>query len=211
MRQVVRGLSAGSLKPTVIFGIGLLTSFAQLGRAQDPLQFFKNYFVTGDYAIGGVGLYGQGVSGYATNTLTMNGVPCTSGGPGPGTAIAACSTQGSVPAEPIAAFLIWQSIETSPSPSSANGWFNTHTITGSLAGNPNGLGCWSNGGTNPNGFLRVYVADVLRFLPFDSTNGVHIANGAHTVKLADSGGVGNGQVTHTFGASLVVVYRITVP
>src|SRR5262249_36592563 len=67
------------------------------------------------------------------------------------------------------------------------------------------------GGTNPKGFLRVYIADVLRFLPFDSTNGVHLANGEHTIKLADSGGNGNGQVPHTLGASLLVVYRITAP
>ena len=85
MRRIVRVLSAGSLKPAVISSIGLLAWFAQPVRAQDPLQYFKSYFVTGDYAVAGVGLYGQGVNGYATNTLTMSGVPCTTGGPGPGT------------------------------------------------------------------------------------------------------------------------------
>jgi hypothetical protein len=48
------------------------------------LQYFKSYFVTGDYAVAGVGWYGQGVNGYATNTLNMSGVPRTSGGPGGG-------------------------------------------------------------------------------------------------------------------------------
>jgi hypothetical protein len=211
MRTISR-ISAGSLKPTALFSFGLLALFVQVGRAQDPLQFFKNYFVTGDYAVAGVGLYGQGINGFASNTLAMTGVPCTAGGPGPGTTLdAACATAGAIPAEPIAAFLIWQSIETTPSPSSANGWFRNWPITGSVAGNPQGLGCWSNGGTNPSGFLRVYIADVLRFLPFDETKGVRIANGAYTVKLVDSGGGGNGQATHTFGASLLVVYRIAVP
>jgi len=187
MRTISR-ISAGSLKPTALFSFGLLALFVQVGRAQDPLQFFKNYFVTGDYAVAGVGLYGQGINGFASNTLAMTGVPCTAGGPGPGTTLdAACATAGAIPAEPIAAFLIWQSIETTPSPSSANGWFRNWPITGSVAGNPQGLGCWSNGGTNPSGFLRVYIADVLRFLPFDETKGVRIANGAYTVKLVDSG------------------------
>src|SRR5215475_4788561 len=96
MRQIVRFLCAGSSKPVVHCCFGLLILFAQLGQAQDPLQFFKNYFVTGDYAVAGVGLYGQGVNGYATNTLTITGVPCTVGGPGPGTSLdAACANPSS--------------------------------------------------------------------------------------------------------------------
>src|SRR5215469_1139565 len=147
--------------------IVLLIVLGKTGQAQDPLQFFKNYFVTGDYAVAGVGLNGQGVDGYASNTITMTGVPCTTGGPGPSTTLdAACAAPGAVPAEPIAAFLLWQSLETSTSPSSANGWFDTWPITGSVVSKPNTLGCWSNGGTNPNGLLRVYAADVLRFLHF---------------------------------------------
>src|SRR6516225_1910600 len=113
-----------SLKPRLLLSVVLLGLFAQLGRAQDPLQYFKSYFVTGDYAVAGVGLYGQGVNGYATGTITMSGVPCTTGGPGPGTtlamgpALAACMSQvaplsatSPVPAQPIAAFLIWQTLE----------------------------------------------------------------------------------------------------
>src|SRR6266853_6322584 len=39
--------------------------------AAEPLNFFKNYFVTGDYAVGGVGLRGLGSNGFATGTIHM--------------------------------------------------------------------------------------------------------------------------------------------
>ena len=35
--------------------------FAQLGQAQS-LNFYKNYFVTGDYAVGGVGMEALGLN-----------------------------------------------------------------------------------------------------------------------------------------------------
>ena len=44
-------------------------------HAPDALKFFKNYFITGDYAVGGVGLRGQGVNGLATGSIAMSGVP----------------------------------------------------------------------------------------------------------------------------------------
>jgi len=43
------------IKKPVIIAIGFLSLFAQLGRASDTLSFFKNYFVTGDAAVAGVG------------------------------------------------------------------------------------------------------------------------------------------------------------
>ena len=43
---------------------------AQAGQ-DGPLNFFKNYFVTGDYAVGGVGLRGLGSNGFATATIHM--------------------------------------------------------------------------------------------------------------------------------------------
>src|SRR5579863_8717516 len=185
-----------------IYVLVILALFAPVGRAQDPLQFFKNYFVTGDYVVAGVGLNGQGVNGFATNTINMTGVngspsvPCTNGQVGPAAALADCSTAGAIPAEPIAAFLIWQSLETTTSPSSASGWFGptattVSAITGSVVNSStNTLGCWSNGGTNPNGILRVYLADVLRYLRYDPVKGVRLANDTFTVTLADSGGGG---------------------
>src|SRR5262245_35623527 len=45
----------------------------------DPLSFFKNYFITGDYAVGGVGLRGlggaSGVQGIARGAISISGVP----------------------------------------------------------------------------------------------------------------------------------------
>src|SRR6478672_3261475 len=68
--------------------LAIFALIPQLGRAQGPLHFFKNYFVTGDYVVGGVGLRGQGVvdqatanivggtnRSYATGTIHMTGVP----------------------------------------------------------------------------------------------------------------------------------------
>src|SRR6516225_4447632 len=73
----------------VFFSVCFLVPFAQVGRASDAHQYFKNYFVTGDYVVAGVGLRGTGASsgplaGFATGTINMSGVPCTSAvTPGP--------------------------------------------------------------------------------------------------------------------------------
>ena len=40
-------------------------------QAPTPLSFFQNYFVTGDYAVGGVGLFNTGGVG----SITVAGVP----------------------------------------------------------------------------------------------------------------------------------------
>ena len=56
-----------------------------------PLDFFKNYFITGDYVVAGVGLTGKGVGGLATGNVVVSGVPAN--------------------ADIVAAFLYWQTIE----------------------------------------------------------------------------------------------------
>src|SRR5258708_7769465 len=85
-------------------------------------------------------------------------------------------------------------------------------MTGSVRGNCNNAPCWSSGGTGGNngGAGRVYGADGRKFLPLDA-NGHRVANGSFTVELADSGKSGNGNITYSDGASLVVVYKIVVP
>src|SRR5262245_31466030 len=59
--------------------LGLMLLFAQPdghASAQGSLKFFKNYFGSIDYAVGGVGLRGAGdTSGYATGIIHMAGVP----------------------------------------------------------------------------------------------------------------------------------------
>jgi hypothetical protein len=191
--------------------LAFLTFFAPLGRGADALNYYKNYFVTGDYTVAGVGLRGTGVDGWATGTIAITGVPCTSG-------VEAwnfepCSTKGAVASDIVAAYLYWQTEEGTPSPSAANGYFDGNAITGAVLGNPNNAACSNSGGTTApsNVSGRVYRADVLPYLPIDQTNSIRLANGPHTVKLADSGGNGNGNYPYTNGASLVVVYKVVVP
>ena len=50
------------LRPLVIFFLGFFVLFGEIGRSQDALHYFKNYFVTGDYVVGGVGLRGTGMN-----------------------------------------------------------------------------------------------------------------------------------------------------
>src|SRR6185369_14961500 len=110
----------------------------------DTLQFFKNYFVTGDYAVAGVGLRGTGdATGYGHGTIQMSGVP-----------------DGAVV---VAAFLYWETIESTPNPSSSNAFFQGYPIQGKSIGTGSSP-CWSSGGgtgsSNGSKTLRTYRADV---------------------------------------------------
>jgi len=166
---------------------------APVAAPANALKFFKNFFVTGDYVVGGVGLRGTGgADGLATGQITMPAVP--SG------------------VDVLAAFLYWETVQTPNGASgSAGALFNGHPIGAiALALNPAGTApCWSSGGGTgaPSGAhkLVVYRADVLRFLPIDAATGKHLVTGTQEVKLPDAGS-GN-SVPSTAGASLVVVYR----
>jgi hypothetical protein len=212
--------------------------FGQVGQAADALHFFKNYFVTGDYAVAGTGLKNTGGVG----AITMNGVPCTTG-VGLAASFATCTTKvvsgatlpANLPADIVAAFLYWQTVETSPSPAvdtadpynyvgkfqGVNGFFETNKsgqpnpIAGKLiSSDSSASACWSTGSGQT---LRVYRADVLRYLPFgpnpnDPNATVRLANGRHQLKLGtDSTGKLLPGVSLVEGASLVVVYRVLVP
>jgi len=66
----------GRLAARAAQALVFLTLLAQVTWAADALQYTKNYFVTGDYKVAGVGLRGKGgADGFATGTLTMSGVP----------------------------------------------------------------------------------------------------------------------------------------
>ena len=160
--------------------------FAQIGTAADnPLHYFKNYFVTGDYAVGGVGLRGKGAGGMASGTINMSGVPTG--------------------ADLVAALLYWQTVENTATPSAMNGLFDNHKIVGAVLGDPQNAACGNFGQKG-----RVYRADVLRFLAVDKAKSVRIANGPHLVSLPDGGPAPN-SLPLTNGATLVVIYRIVVP
>ena len=189
------------LSLAVLLRVGFLALFAQVARA-DALNFFNNWFVTGDSTTAGVGLTNTGGAG----AINMSGVPCTVG-IGPAAVIAPCTNAGAVPAYPVAAFLYWETVESTATAAAKNGVFEGQPIMGRLLGSDSSSACWV---TAPSQTLRVYRADVLRFLPIDPANSIRRANGAHPIALGSSV-PGNSGVLATQGASLVVIYRVVVP
>ncbi len=164
----------------------MLSLLGQPASAQTDLTFFKNYFVTGDYVVGGVGLRGLGdVTGFATGKIPPPGVPAG--------------------ADVVAAFLYWQTVEKSQSAfAGRQGFFNGRAITGRELGNPNAPVSWSAGGcagsSQGTTTLRTYRADVRPFLT------VLAGTDPYQVRLADSGSNGGGAPL-TLGATLVIIYR----
>ena len=186
----------------LILTVGFVSLLAPAVRADD-LNFYNNWFLTGDYAVAGTGLKNTGGIG----TINISGVPCTSG-VGPSAAIVPCTSAGAVPAYPIAAFLYWETVENTPTAAAANGVFDGSPITGLVMGSDASTACLVNG---PQQTLRAYRADVLRFLPFDTTNHLRRANGAHSVTLGNAISGNTGVLpSGTLGASLVVIYRVVV-
>jgi hypothetical protein len=177
--------------------LGLISMLAPPAQAGDALNFFKNYFVTGDYAVGGVGLQGTGVNGFATGAIPVSGVPAN--------------------ADILGAFLYWATVEHTPGSGAVGATFGYPDLNPSLndisgIAKPLGTGtppCWSSGGATGGGGptvqLAVYRADVLRFIPVNPATGKRWVNRVHTVMLPDSG-TGN-STPSTEGASLVIVYR----
>src|SRR5262249_7429796 len=182
-------------------------TFAQNGT--NPLNFSNNYFVTGDYVVAGVGLPGLWVDGYATEKISM---PDANFMPAEGVPTGA---------DIVAAFLYWETVESSQSAfAGQNGFFRPvfqsgpatgYPITGVILGNPNAPVSWSSGGCSGNAqgskTMRVYGADVLRFLRLDAKGNV-LATGTYEVSLADTGSNG-GSAPLTLGASLIIIYRAT--
>jgi len=184
----------------------LVFGFAQTGLAQstNQLTLSNNYFVTGDYVVGGVGLRGMGNTSTNLATGTIN-IPDM-----------AQPNASSVPAgaDIVAAFLYWETVEKTKSTlAGQQGFFNGYAITGDILGNPNAPTSWSAGGcagsANGSTTMRVYRADVRPFLNLDA-NGNTMGNGSYQVKLADSGSNGGGAPL-TLGASLVIIYRVESP
>jgi hypothetical protein len=55
--------------------VALVALAAQPAGAQEPLKFFKNYFITGDYVVRGTSLWRKGIAGVATSTIAVSVVP----------------------------------------------------------------------------------------------------------------------------------------
>jgi hypothetical protein len=198
IRVVGRGLF-------LLFSILAVSSFTPALHAQ--LQFSKNYFLTGgDYVVGG---WQKQTSNGVTTTGIIN-VPDDKQPFQPGVA-----TQVPAGANIVAAFLYWETVESSKSSFAGQvGVFNGFPITGTILGNPNAPSSWSSGGCAGNNAgsktMRAYRADVRQYLNLTSTvmpNGTAVpaGNGSYTVTLADSGG---SPTPITLGATLVIIYSV---
>ena len=74
--RLARSLAA---KPVLLFLVGAVFLTAQPGLAQEPLNLFKNYFITGDYVVRGTSLWRKGVNGKAVVDIPAIGIPPTGG------------------------------------------------------------------------------------------------------------------------------------
>jgi hypothetical protein len=194
-------------------------------QSTDVLKLSNNFFVTGDYVVGGVGLRGLGAVDPVANRSLASGTITIPDSNQPNAA--------GVPAgaDIVAAYLYWETVEKSQSEFAgqtgffgyvnSNGSTRSFPITGNLLGNPNAPSSWSGGGcagaNNGTTTLRAYGADVRPFLPLDANGNILTPNastpGTYIVKLADSGSNGGGSPL-TLGATLMIIYRVnsqTVP
>jgi hypothetical protein len=202
----------------VCASLSLILATPQSARAQAPLAFFKNYFVTGDYVVRGVSLWRRGISGNATAFIPAlggpDGVPAT--------------------ADILAAFLYVQTAEkvqgsgihnarfaghhlgpfTAPgSHEPGSGTFAKALVDWDTASSP----CWSVAYPGRRR-LVTYRVDVLRFLPIDPATEKQSLTATHQIVVPDAGQLFNdddesktetykSDLPRALGASLVVVYR----
>ena len=166
---------------------------ASLDAPANALNFKNNWFLTGDYAVGGIGMRGLGVNGFATGAISISGVPAN--------------------ADIIAAYLYWETLDNSGNGASANihplanvpgPSFKPQgvAVASPIVGTPLGTTaspCW------PETSITVYRTDVLQYFPRD-VNGRQLVNGSHVVVLPDSGDASTAPSTE--GASLVIVWRL---
>ena len=201
--------AAGRFRTAVLLlSLSSALFLAQPVQTQVPpaqaLQFFKNYFITGDYAVGGASLWRKGVvDGRATVQISVPGVPDG--------------------ADILAAFLYVQTAETDQWSGIHHAKFNgvdlgpgSSSVAKALNWDLATAPCWSVAW--PGGRRMVtYRVDVLRYLPIGS-DGKQDVNGPHDLEVPDSGYAlgdldeggsesGGGTGPRAVGASLVVVYR----
>src|SRR5215470_6103799 len=188
---------------------------------QQPLNIFKNYFVTGDYMVGGW-VENSSSGGLASGTISIP--DCTQYSAVTGVPVATCQQQPPpgvpVGADIVAAYLYWGTVEGSQTLfAGQQAVFNGYKIIGDVLGNPNAPTSWSSGSCSGSSTgsktMRVYRADVRPYLPIDLTAGsptfgALLANGPVNVKIADSGSTGNTQ-PNALGATLVLIYRVLSP
>jgi hypothetical protein len=202
--------AAAALGLLLVFGFAQPASAQNVTTACTPtsLCLDNNYFVTGDYVVGGAILNGPFVNGLATGTVTV---------PDP---LQPNSTGVPAGADIVAAFLYWATVEGNQSLlQGQNGVFNGYPITATVLGNQNAPTSWSPGGCSGNAqgskTIRGYRADVRPFLPLDANGKIQTPNaltpGIYQVGVADSGKNNGNGAPITLGATLVIIYRVLSP
>lgn len=128
----------------------LVIGFGQTGftQATPPLNFSNNYFVTGDYVVAGAYNMNQTVvNGMTIGVINVPDRNPSTGQPNPGITGATSVPTG---AQVIAAFLYWETVESSSSTGTGQkGFFGVHGQSYALAGIPlpaQSAVSWSNGG-----------------------------------------------------------------
>jgi hypothetical protein len=191
----------------------LQAAFAQVST---PPSLVQNYFVTGDYVVGGWVKDASDMAGFATGHISI-----PDGLQKPANDLQGVPSSVPVGADIVAAYLYWATVESNQSTfAGQTAYFNGYSVTGSVRGNPNAPTSWSSGGCSGSNSgsktIRMYRADVRPYLPVNSdsaalTYGATIANGTISkIRFADSGSNGNA-APFTLGATLVIVYRVLTP
>jgi len=169
----------------------LVAGFTQISFAQTPLPLAlsNNYMVTGDYVVGGWSKTG---STTVNNTLMSTG---TISIPDPQAYATNMAQQVPAGADIVAAFLYWQTVESTGVHSGQNGQFNNHPISGTILGNPNAPVSWSSGGcagsSQGSKTIVTYRADVSGLIPVDANGNIQPNNSqpntpAYQVRLPDT-------------------------
>ena len=139
-----------------------------VAQTSSPLKFFQNYFVTGDYRVGGIGLYNSGGVG----SIPVSGVPAGS--------------------DILAAFLYWQVVGnvSAPDAGAIGATFKGNALTSGGLPFGKALGassaCLLSGGLSSGTRTFGFRADVLRYFDTDDTTGKQAVNGSHAVTIPNN-------------------------
>src|SRR5579863_8638002 len=144
------------------------SSWAQSGT--NPLNLFKNYFVTGDYVVAGWSEGAPDGSGYAPGTISIPDTVQLKNTGGPQVGVPSTVPVG---ANIIAAYLYWATVEGNKNSfAGQSAYFNGYAVAGTVLGNPNAPTSWSTGGCSGSAqgskTMRTYRAVVRPFLPVDA-------------------------------------------
>jgi hypothetical protein len=215
----------------IALGLALLFAFAQTAVAQTgaaasdpPLNFANNFFVTGDYVVGGAYNINTNMVNVGGITYTTGTISIPDGNPG-------IRGTKSVPvgAQIVGALLYWQTVEKTGvmpgQPGSGQiGYFRPkytggpqpYQITGVALSTHNTVSFSSGGcaGTSTGKVLQTYRADVRGLLSQDANGNILVppkntdgTNGTYEVRLPSTGN----STPLTLGATLVIIYRVLDP